>query len=270
MTVHPQHSMMLVQEIMRYQQQHVSMFPIGDLVRRKNNKTTSRSKITSEFPNKVGAIKISQLVIPDADLSNSRINTNIENGSPIENQQQLLYSIYHHITQYLSTECFTSVDDGNRGRGMKVRNQNLQKQRRRKWRTGNRDQEKLQKEDHQQHQQNQRIVDNGNENDSNPGNNHGNRYRRHNIFSSEKHLKYFPKDNVTIVKIKNNTFHFSDYKKSIDINRGDGHIDNLNSIKKSNYHKIKSKKENHYEYGINDNVDNKIKNDEYQTNRMMK
>lgn len=259
MTVHPQHSMMLVREVMRYQQQqHVSMFPSGNLVRRKSNITVSRDRIPSGYPAKVGDIRISQFIIPDADLSNSRVNTNIENGSPIEHQYQLLYSIYNHITQYLSTECFTGVGDGTRGRGIKIRGQNLQK-RRRRWRAGNRDPEKSQKEIYHQHQQNQRIFNNGDENDStNSGKDHGGRYRRHNIFSGEERLKYFFKDNATVIKTKNDTHSFRDDKKLIS-------TDNLN-VKNSNYYGINSKEKNHDEYVIDDDDDNEAKNDENQGN----
>lgn len=217
-TIHPQNSMMLVRGVMQQQQQqYIPPGHAGTGGRRKNNSTKSRGRIAGVLPTQVGAIRISQLVMPDADLSNSRMAIGLENGSPIDYHHQLLHSIFGHVTQYLATECFTSVGDGNRGRGIRTRDRRLRKRRRRRWRTANRDQDKSDDqhqqqrgEEHQQRQQNQRS-DNTNsgtssENGSGAGagggdRSNGGRYRRYDIDSNQQISESSNKNNTVAERI---------------------------------------------------------------------
>jgi len=220
--IHPQNSMMLVRGVMQQQQQQfVPTGLVSSVGRRNNNSTASGGRFAGGFPTRVGAIRISQLVMPDADLSNSRMATDIENGSPIDNHHQLLHSIFGHVTQYLASECFTSVGDGNRGRGIRTRSRRLRKRRRRRWRTSNRDQEKSEDqqqrgEEHQQRQQNQRsdksISDTSNESGGGGDRSSGGRYRRHYIDSNQPNSESSIKNDMAKVKIKVNNGAYSDNK----------------------------------------------------------
>jgi len=208
--------MMLVRGVMQQQQQQfIPTGLVSSVGRRNNNSTASRGRFTGGFPTRVGAIRISQLVMPDVDLSNSRMATDIENGSPIDNHHQLLHSIFGHVTQYLASECFTSVGDGNRGRGIRTRSRRLRKRRGRRWRTSNRDQEKSEDqqqqqrgEEHQQHQQNQRSdksnSDTSNERGGGGDRSSGGRYRRHDIDSNQPNSESSIKNDMVEEKIKVN------------------------------------------------------------------
>lgn len=212
-SIHPQHSMMLVRGVMQQQQrQYLPTGFTGSLRRRNTNSSTSGGRVNGGFPTRAGAIRISQLMMPDADLSNSRMDTGVENGSPINHHHQLLHSIYGHISQYLAAECFTSVGDGSNGRGIRTRGRRLRK-RRRRWRAGNRDQEKSDNdqqqrgEEHQQRPQSQRSVNN---NDVNTGDDRGGRgdrsaggrYRRHDVDSNQHILESKVTDGLIAIKIK--------------------------------------------------------------------
>lgn len=200
--VHPQHSMMLVQEVMQQQQQLYIPNSYGGNLRRRNNTSTKfRRRVASDHPFQAGAIRLSQLVLPDVDLSNSRMVSGIEHSSSIDHQHQLLHSIYGHITQYLEMECFNGVFDASRVRGVRLRGRSLRKRRRRRWRTSNKNQENLD-EHRQQHQKSQRSISTSN--DDNGGDNfrHGGRYRRHDIDNSNYILENNVKSNITSVKIK--------------------------------------------------------------------
>ncbi|XP_025409060.1 uncharacterized protein LOC112682616 isoform X2 [Sipha flava] len=214
-TIHPQHSMMLVRGVM--QQQQRQYFPTGftgSLRRRNINSSASGGRVTGGFPTRTGAIRISQLMTPDADLSNSRMATGVENSFPINHNHQLLHSIYGHISQYLANECFTSVGDGSNGRGIRIRGRRLRKRRRRRWRTGNRDQEKSDNqqpqqrgEEHEQRPQSQRSVSN---NDATNGDDRGGRgdrsaggrYRRHDVDSNQHILERRVKEGLVAIQIK--------------------------------------------------------------------
>lgn len=190
--VHPQHSMMLVQEVMQQQQLYVPNSYGGNLRRRNNSSTKFRRRVVSDHPFQAGAIRLSQLVLPDVDLSNSRVVTGIEHSSSIDHQHQLLHSIYSHITQYLETECFNGVFDGTRVRGVRLRGRSLRKRRRRRWRTGNRNQENLDdqlqqshREEHrQQHQRSQRSISTSNDDNGGDDFRHSGWYRRYDIDNS--------------------------------------------------------------------------------------
>jgi len=246
-TIHPQNSMMLVRGVMQQQQQTGLSNTFG----RRNNSTASGGRVTGGF--RVGAIRISQLVLPDADLSNSRMATDIENGSPLDHHHQLLHSIFGHVTQYLATECFTSVGDGNRGRGIRTRNRRLQKRRRRRWRTGNRDQEKSKdqpqqqrKEEQQQHQQNQRSdkSNSGTSNESGGGGggdrNFGGRYRRHDLDSNQLISESSIKNDMIAIKIKVNDTNSVNITKNI--SQLNSYIGNF-TISKNRSNKISKRKE---------------------------
>lgn len=227
--IHPQHSMMLVRGVMQQQQQKYAptSFGSGPAARRNSNSTASGVRVAGGIT-RSGAIRISQLVMPDVDLSNSRMATGTETGSPASDQRlQLLHSVYSHVAQYLATECFTGVGDGGRGLGVKVRSRRLRKRRRRRWRAGNRDQGNLddQKkqqqqrgEEHQQRQQNQRNVHDGDNDRSKNGDDNsdvdndrvtGGRYRRHDIDDSRHAaVESEVKDGVAVMKIDGR--HFDD------------------------------------------------------------
>lgn len=260
-TIHPQHSMMLVRGVMKQQQQQY--FPTGlgsNLARRHSNSTTSGRRVTGGFPNRVGTIRLSQFVMPDVDLSNSRMATGIENDYPENHDHQLLHSIYSHVTQYLANECFIGVGEGNRGRGVRIRGQRLRK-RRRRWRTGNRDQEKP------DDQKNQRSASNGERTNSNVGNNHdggdhsaGGRYRRHDIDSSQTSasLESKVKDDIIVLKIKTDDNDFRNNNTMKDI--GGRHyissnFDVLNSNKSSSRNRSKGKQKNNGDDSKSDDDD---------------
>lgn len=218
--IHPQHSMMLVRGVMQQQQQKYAPTGFGGspAARRNSNYSTAPGGRTAGGITRSGAIRISQLVMPDVDLSNSRMATGTETGSPAADQRlQLLHSVYSHVTQYLATECFTGVGDGGRGLGVKVRSRRLRKRRRRRWRAGNRDQEKpddqkpqQRGEEHQQRQQSQRNVHDGDDdrskngdNNSNDGGNDriaGGRYRRHDIDGGRHAVESEAKDGMAVMK----------------------------------------------------------------------
>lgn len=226
-TIHPQNSMMLVRGVMRQQQQQfIHTGIVSSNGRRKNNSTASSERVAGGFPTRVGAIRLSQLVIPDADLSNSRMATDIENGSPLDNHHQLLHSIFSHVTQYLASECFTSINDGNRGQGIRTRGRRLRKQRRRRWRTSNRDQEKSEDQQQQQreegYQHHQKNQDNEKSNsDTSIGNGGGGdrsssgRYRRHDIDRNQPNSERSIMKDMAQVKEKNNVVYSDNIRKNI-------------------------------------------------------
>lgn len=244
-SIHPQHSMMLVRGVMQQQQQYTPNGIGGNYGRRNNISTTSGGRISNGLPFKVGAIRISQLALPDVDLSNMRMVSGVEHGSPIHYQHQLLHSIYSHVTQYLATECFTSVRDGIRGRGIRVRGRALRKRRRRRWRTGNRDQEdlddqqqQLQRDEYrQQYQKNQLSISN---NDNISGGN-GGRYRRHNIYDSHI-LEKKGKNDMNNVKIKTDDHGNNNNNKSNSVNWNNRYLSTLSSNYNNNSNKISNKK----------------------------
>lgn len=214
--------MMLVREIMQQQQKQHVPTDYGAVPGRRNS-SASKGRINGGFAPWVGSIRISQLVMPDVDLSNSRMATDMENAFPGDYQHQLLRSIYGHVTRYLVNECFTGVGEGNRGRGMRMRGRRLRKRRRRRWRTGNRDQEKSddnqqqqREEEHQQHQRS--INDKGgsytdDENSNVDDRNNGGRFRRHNIDSNQHVLEGKVKDGVIVVKLEHEKHDFDNSNK---------------------------------------------------------
>lgn len=246
-TIHPQHSMMLVRGVMQQQQQQYFPTSLGsNLARRYTNSTTSGKRVTGGFPNRVGTIRLSQFVMPDVDLSNSRMATGIENDYPANHDHQLLHSIYSHVTQYLANECFISVGEGNRGRGVRIRGQRLRK-RRRRWRTGNRDQEKT------DDQNNQRSVSNEDRSNSNVGNNYGGgdhstggRYRRHDIDSSQPSVT-LERKGIEVIQIKTDDHDFRNNKTMKNIcgqHNLSSNFDILNSNKSSSRNRSKEKRKN--------------------------
>lgn len=284
-TIHPQHSMMLVRGVM--QQQQRQYFPTGftgSLRRRNINSSASAGRIIDSFPTRTGAIRISQLMMPDADLSNSRMATGVENSSPINHNHQLLHSIYGHISQYLATECFTSVGDGRNGRGIRTRGRRLRKRRRRRWRTSNRDQEKS--EDLQQQQrgeeqrpQSQRSVSN---NDANNGDDRGGRgdrsaggrYRRNDVGSNQHILESRVKDALVAIQIKpenrglnyNSSMSRSGWGKNFTSNLSDLHNARISSFIKVNIEREKDDEDvvvdDDNEDSDVDYDDREVKNDE--------
>ncbi|XP_025196099.1 uncharacterized protein LOC112595188 isoform X2 [Melanaphis sacchari] len=205
--IHPQNSMMLVRGVMQQQQQQFVPNGFVSSIERRNNKSTLfGGRAPGGLPTHVGAIRISQLVMPDADLSNSRMATDVENGSPIDHRHQLLHSVFSHVTQYLATECFTNVGDGNRGRGIRTRSQRLRK-RRRRWRTSYRDQEKSEEQQQQQwgdeHQRNDKSNSGtSNENSGGGDRSSGGRYRRHNVDSNREISESSTKNDMVVMKIQ--------------------------------------------------------------------
>lgn len=276
-TIHPQNSMMLVRGVMQQQQQKfVPTGFVSSAGRRNNNLTGSGGRVTGGFPTRVGAIRISQLVMPDADLSNSRMATDIENGYPIDNHHQLLHSIFGHVSQYLASECFTSVGDGNRGRGIRTRGRRLRKRRRRRWRTGNRDQEKSEdqqqqkrEEEHQQHQQNQLSdksnSDSSNENGSGGDRSSGGRYRRHNIDSNQPNSEGSIKNDIEEVKIKVNGVYNDNIKKNISWlnNMGNFTIPNNSNNRNNNANKRRERDDDEAEEFDEEDDDGEDSENEY-------
>lgn len=254
-TIHPQHSMMLVRGVMQQQQrQYLPTGFTGSLRRRNINSSAPGGRATDGFPTRAGAIRVSQLMMPDADLSNSRMATGVKKSSPINHHHQLLHSIYGHITQYLSTECFTGVSDGGNGQGIRTHGRRSRKRRRRRWRTGNRDQEKSddqqpqQKEEEQQKRsQSQRSVSN---NDVNSGDDRsgrgdrsvGGRYRRHDIDSDQHILESRVKDGLVAIKVKpesrslnnNNSTNRSGWGNNFTSNLNNMYNTRISSISKGN------------------------------------
>lgn len=180
-TIHPQNSMMFVRGVMHQQQKQYSTSHNNGGSGR-HNSNSSGGRIASGFPARSGTIRISQLVMPDADLSYSRMSTGTENDSPLDRHYQMINSLYGHISRYLATECFTGVGDGSRSRGIKVRGQRLRK-RRRRWRTGNRDQDTL--NDNIQQQRKERNGEHG-------------RYRRNDIDHRRQHVSENNINNSTV------------------------------------------------------------------------
>lgn len=244
-TIHPQHSMMLVRGVMQ-QQQYVPTGWGGNLGRRNNNFTASGVRVSSGFNFRTGPIRISQLVMPDVDLSNSRMASGTENDSPMDHQHQLLYSIYGHITQYLANECFTSANDRSRGRGVGIRGRPSRKQRRRRWRTGNRGQDdpddQREKEHYSQYQQNQRTVSgnvksdlgasNDNSDDDRSRGNSG-RFRRHNIDDGKHIPESMMQGSKDVENIKVNGRSYDYNNKTSSIGGKNNFVDNLRSINNS-------------------------------------
>lgn len=267
--IHPQHSMMLARGVMQQQQQQYVPTGHGSSSGRRNsNSTPSGGRAAGGFSTRTGAIRISQLVMPDADLSNSRMITGIENGSPIDHHHQLLHSVYSHVTQYLATECFTGVGDGIRGRGVRIRGRRLRKRRRRRWRTSNRDQDKAadpkhqqREETHQQYQQNQRSVSNGDSNGSNAGDydgnnpNTGGRYRRHDIDSSQYTLNGRVKDHIEVRQIKSDSHGSSDNNKTNSYYWGNNILGNHNSSNISNKNRSNNVSKGRKKYDDEDTED---------------
>lgn len=282
-SIHPQHSMMLVRGVMQQQQQYTPNSIDGKHGRR-NNSSTSEGRISNGSPFKVGAIRISQLALPDVDLSNMRMATGVKNGSPVHHQHQLLHSIYSHVTQYLATECFTSVRDGSRGRGIKVRGRALRKRRRRRWRTGNRDQEdlddqqqQLQRDEyHQQHQKNQRSISNNDNTSGGNGRDHNNggRYRRHNIDNNHYILENKSKNDMNDIKIKTDDNGFSNNNKSNSVNWSNSFLSTPSSINNNKSNKISNKKtqeKNDYTEKKDEGIENDDgSNDDYNNNKKYK
>lgn len=271
--IHPQHSMMLVRGVMQQQQQHY--VPTGhgsSSARRNSNSTPSGGRAAGGFPTRPGAIRISQLVLPDADLSNSRMITGVENNSPIDHHHQLLHSVYSHVTQYLASECFTGVGDGIRGRGVRIRGRRLRKRRRRRWRTSNRDQEKTadqkhqqREEGHQQYQQNLRSVNNG---ESNAGDFEGNnpntrgRFRRHDIDSSQNILDNSVKDHIKVKQIKSDSHGSSDNNKTNSFDWGNKFLGNHNSSVINNKNRGSNESKGRKKFDNDDSGDDDEEDDE--------
>lgn len=236
-TIHPQHSMMLVREVMQQQQQWSHM-GFGGLCH--SNYSVSGGRVDNGIPIRPGPIRISQFVLPDADLSNSKMATGMENDFPSDHHYQLLHSIYSQVTHYLASECFTSVGDGSRGIGMRVRGQRLRKRSRRRWRNGNRSPEKP--NIHQrgnEHQQND-----GDKSDSSTVTDNvsgdrsaGGRFRRHNVDDNQHILENRVKDDTVIVKIQADNHNFNDTFKSKNIGGGGSFIGHFSSI---NFNKSRS------------------------------
>lgn len=251
-TIHPQNSMMLVRGVMQQQQQQqfVSNGFVSGVGRRNNNSTKPGGRATGGFPTRVGAIRISQLVMPDADLSNSRMAIDVKKGSPIDHHHQLLHSIFSHVTQYLATECFTSVGDGNRGRGFRTRNRRLRKRRRRRWRAGNRDQEKLEDQqqqqwgnEHQEHQRNDKSNSGTSNENSGGDRSPGGRYRRHNIDRNQKIPESSSKNDMVVVKTQVTDANGNNITKNSSwLNGYLGNVTILNNTKNKNNIASKRKK----------------------------
>lgn len=236
-TIHPQHSMMLVRGVMQQQQQWSPM-SFGGLSH--SNYSASGGRAGGGIPIRPGPIRISQFVLPDADLSNSKMATGIENGSPSDHHYQLLHSIYSQVTHYLASECFTSVGDGSRGVGMRVRGQRLRKRSRRRWRNGNRDSEKQNNEQRgKEHQQNDDDKSDFNTDIDNVSGdrNSGGRFRRHDVDDNQHILESQVKDGTVIVKIQADDHNFNDTFKSRNIGRDGSIIGNFSSL---NYNKSRS------------------------------
>lgn len=263
--------MMLVRGVMQQQQQQ-QYVPTGHgsgPARRNSNSTPHGGRAAGGFPTRTGSIRISQLVMPDADLSNSRMITGVENGSPIDHHHQLLHSVYSHVTQYLASECFTGVGDGIRGRGVRIRGRRLRKRRRRRWRTSNRDQEKpadqkhQQREEghHQQYQQNQRSVGNGDIGDSNAGDyggnspNTGGRFRRHDVDSSQNVLDTMVKNHMKIKQIKSDSRGSSDDNKTNSFDWDSNFLGNHNSSNISDKNKVSNASKGRKKYDDDDSDD---------------
>jgi len=227
--------MMFVRDIMHQQQQQYSTSHNSGGSGR-HNSNSSGGRVASGFPTRSGAIGISQLVMPDVDLSYSRMATGIENDSPIDHHYQMIHSLYGHISRYLATECFTDVGDGSRSRGIKVRGRRLRK-RRRRWRTGNRGQDTL--DDKKQQQREEHSGEHG-------------RYRRNDIDNSQQIMDSKVKNDAVVIKTKANDRDFSHDNRSSNIDWGKNFISDLGSVNSDNISSIrKRKKEN----------DNDTKND---------
>lgn len=206
--------MMLVREVMQQQQQpYVPNGFGGNLRTRDNGSTTFRRRVSSRHPFRAGPIRLSQLVLPDVDLSNLKLNTGVDHSPSIEYQHQLLHSIYGHVTQYLETECFNGAFDGTRGQGVRLRGRSLRKRRRRRWRNSNRNQENLddqqqqnRREEHRQlHQKSRRSVsatyDDGVSGDDLSSHR---RYRRRVVDSGSNTISSKVKTSTVKIKVKDN------------------------------------------------------------------
>lgn len=222
-TIHPQNSMMFVRGVMhRQQQQYSASHNSGSLGRRNSNSSGGRvAAAASGFPTRSGAIRISQLVMPDVDLSYSRMATGVENDSPLDHHYQMIHSLYGHVSRYLATECFTGVGDGGRSRGVKVRGRNLRK-RRRRWRTGNREQNTLD-DTKQQHGE------------------HG-RYRRNDIDNSQ-HIMDGDAENSEII-ITADDRNFRHDNRSNNIGRGKDFMNDLDGFNNSKAGSNKKREKN--------------------------
>lgn len=276
-TVHPQHSMMLVRGVMQQQQQQHAAAGVGNNAGRRNsNLSAFGSRVSGGYPTRAGAIRLSQLVMPDVDLSNSRMATDLENGSPGDHQHQLLHTIYGHVSRYLVNECFTSVGEGSRGRGVRIRGQRLRKRRRRRWRNRNQDQENLDDqqhqqrgEDRQQHQHSQRSIrDNESSNSAGYDNkggdrSSGGRYRRHNIDSDQHNSKSRVEDGIVVLKVK------SDGNRTHIIGSKNGFVGSLNgySNDKSNRKNRRRDEDDHNDHDDDDDSDKEYDDDDYEHER---